>query len=142
MIVVVPLEAIVLVAMVTVTEAHLAVDIMMMIAVTDVRHQDLVVLLMTTHLLHAVVVSMILTVETTHPLTPTSTAMVDHLTIVLLATTLQEMPDMLMTVTVVAAIDSNDYGWDMICSLLMILSELAKGRLQVKSSHLPHEVMV
>jgi hypothetical protein len=109
MIGVVPLEATVLVAMVTVTEAHLAVDIMMMIAVTDVHHQDLVVLLMTTHLLHAVVVSMILIVETTHLLTPTSTAMVDHLTIVLLATTPQEMPDMLMMVTVVAAIGKSSF---------------------------------
>ena len=111
MIDVVLLVAIVLAVMPIVIEAHLAVVITMMIVVVTavLHHPDLVVQSMIIHHLVAVA-SMILIVVTTHRLIRTSMAMVDHPTTVLLpATILQEMPDMLMTATVVVATGKSSF---------------------------------
>jgi len=106
------LVVIVLAVMPIVIEARLAVVITMMtVVVTAVlHHPDPVVQLMIIR--HPVAVaSMILIVVTTHRLIRTSMATVDHpMTVLLPAIIHHEMPDMLMTATVVAATDFNDNG--------------------------------
>lgn len=104
-------EVIVLDVMPIVIEAHLVVLIMMMIVVVMavLHHLDLVVQSMIIHH-HAVEVLMILIVAITLQLTHMSMDTVDHLMIVLLQEiTHQEMPDMPMTDTVVAATGKSSF---------------------------------
>lgn len=97
-------EVIALAVMPIAIVAHLVVIMTMIVDVMVVLHHlDLVVQSMITRH-HVVVVSTILIVVIIHQLTHMSMAMVDHLMIVLpQEITHQEMPDMLMTDTVVAA---------------------------------------